>query len=613
MAFYIAQAGDKLLKVDTAGGSMELTLPAGVTINANRVAKFAILDRNIVVVNAPSVNLQIDANLVVRILTPLGPSTAPSAAAGAAGALTGSFRWLITFRIMDGSRTVSESVGSDPTDAVSLTAQKGSLSNIPVSTDPGVNARAVYRTLNGGEDFFLVDLISDNVTTTFDDNTSDETLSESDGLDPDLGEPPGTDSTDYFEDVTVWKSRLWALSHNNPDYIWFSGVGKAYAIAATNALIAEPIGADLQGATGFARRRNELGVGKRRKFCKVIGTGDETDDGLVDFECPTIFEEAGIWAPASVVVVRDMAYFLAEDGVYRYGPDGVVPVSHDQVKAWFTTDDYFNRAQFPNAFASYNQDIDGYQLFLCAPGSTEFTYWVLLDLKTMRWYGPHRTNGLVPVSAQVFEDDDQLVVPVLGATDGHIYKMNQATLNDAGEAIEFDVIGNPHSQDDPDTTKFWGQPTVYTKIETAGTLTVEARVGDLDAKFGPVTVTSMSRVGSTVTVTTAEDHEFPDGTDVTIAGATQTQYNGSHTITVIDDTTFTFTIATTPTTPATGTITASIGIRTAMDHDMTLDRERLGICGVGRLCEMRFTNDEVNQAIELHGYEIKPVNVIGRR
>jgi hypothetical protein len=231
----------------------------------------------------------------------------------------------------------------------------------------------------------------------------------------------------------------------------------------------------------------------------------------------------------------------------------------------------------------------------------------------MRWFGPHRTDGLVPVSAAVFEDNDQLVVPVLGASDGHIYKMNQASLNDAGEVIEFDVITNAHSQDDPDTTKFWGPVTILTKKETAGTLTVETRVGDLDAKFGPVTITSMSRVGSTVTVTTAEDHEFPNLTDVTIAGANETEYNGSHTITVVDETTFTFTISSTPTTPATGTITVSIGIRTAMSHDMTLDRERLGIAGVGRLLEMRFNNAEVDQGIELYGYEIKPVNVIGRR
>ena len=72
-----------------------------------------------------------------------------------------------------------------------------------------------------------------------------------------------------------------------------------------------------------------------------------------------------------------------------------------------------------------------------------------------------------------------------------------------------------------------------------------------------VSVSSMTRSGSTVTVTTTSAHQFGSTQTVTIAGANETEYNGDQAITVTGTTTFTFTISTTPSSPATGTITAS--------------------------------------------------------
>lgn len=72
-----------------------------------------------------------------------------------------------------------------------------------------------------------------------------------------------------------------------------------------------------------------------------------------------------------------------------------------------------------------------------------------------------------------------------------------------------------------------------------------------------VAVTSVTRSGSTVTVTTTSDHEFASGQSVTMAGAVETEYNGAQDITVTAADVFTYEIATTPTSPATGTITAS--------------------------------------------------------
>lgn len=70
-------------------------------------------------------------------------------------------------------------------------------------------------------------------------------------------------------------------------------------------------------------------------------------------------------------------------------------------------------------------------------------------------------------------------------------------------------------------------------------------------------VTSITRIGTTVTVTTVTSHNFASGQDVTISGATQTEYNGTYAIIVIGNDQFTYEITNTPATPATGTIFAN--------------------------------------------------------
>lgn len=72
-----------------------------------------------------------------------------------------------------------------------------------------------------------------------------------------------------------------------------------------------------------------------------------------------------------------------------------------------------------------------------------------------------------------------------------------------------------------------------------------------------INISSMTRSGSTVTANCSADHNFASGMDVVIAGADQSEYNGTQTISVTDGDSFTFEIDSTPVSPATGTITAS--------------------------------------------------------
>jgi hypothetical protein len=70
---------------------------------------------------------------------------------------------------------------------------------------------------------------------------------------------------------------------------------------------------------------------------------------------------------------------------------------------------------------------------------------------------------------------------------------------------------------------------------------------------GVIPVTSITRASSTATLTSTTNHGLVTGDSVIISGATQTEYNGTFTVTVTGVTTFTYTVTGTPATPATGT------------------------------------------------------------
>jgi hypothetical protein len=615
MAFYLAHAGTKLYRVDTAGAALELSLPAGVTISDLRRGRFAILKRNIVMVNAPSVNLQIDPTLIVRPLTVAAPTTPLTAATAGAGALTGLYRYRVTFVVRDGSTVLSESEPSTYSSDVTAASHVINLTAIPVSPSASVNARKIYRTTSGADaSYFLLTTIPNNTATTHSDNTADAGLG--DELNSDLGTPYGTTDQNRMEVIVTWKDRLWACSSEYPDRVNFSGNLLHYAWNQSNYVTAKPEGEDLEGVTGFATRRDELGVGKRRSLWKIIGTAPS------NFQMIRVSNEVGIWAAESPVVIRDEAYFLGEDGVYKWGPGGVTPLSRDKVHPWFTRDDEFNRAEFANAFAKYNQRYDCYELHLCSAGQTAHDRWIAFDLRRGIWLGPHKTTAFAEATcAGVVEDANNLVVPVQGTADGYLYKQNQAAFNDDGDAVSFLAISKKHHADSPDAEKYWGEISVHSKEESQGTLLITPNVGDLNDDGDVISVVSIARGAqdgvtflSVVTVVTSVPHAFGDYESVTIAGADQSDYNGTHVIRRTGTHSFTFTLLTvTPVTPATGTITVVLPIRSVIEHDLTLDRERLPRLGIGRKCQLEFANAEVDQGVELYGYEIDPVHVIGRR
>jgi len=82
-------------------------------------------------------------------------------------------------------------------------------------------------------------------------------------------------------------------------------------------------------------------------------------------------------------------------------------------------------------------------------------------------------------------------------------------------------------------------------------------------------VTSITRSSTTATATTGASHGYTSGQTVRVSGADQAAYNGSFVITVTGVDTFTYTVAGSPPTPATGTLTVGRGVATLVGNEST--------------------------------------------
>jgi uncharacterized phage protein gp47/JayE len=97
-----------------------------------------------------------------------------------------------------------------------------------------------------------------------------------------------------------------------------------------------------------------------------------------------------------------------------------------------------------------------------------------------------------------------------------------------------------------------------------------------------LSVTSITRVGSTATAITVSDHNLASGVSATISGAVQTEYNGTFEVSVTASNSFSYQITGTPTTPATGTIlsnsdTASIEVQSTETGQVTNQLPGVGL------------------------------------
>jgi hypothetical protein len=480
--FYLVVAGGSLYKVSTGGVATALTLPSGVTIDPTKRARMAVMNRFIAVVNAPTQNLLYSATEdKVYPLTPL-PPLAPQLSTPNTGTLSGNYRVRVSFIIKDpAGRVIAESpLGTESQDSGTFTNKKLKVTAIPRSSQPEVTGRRLYRTSTGpGSVYYHWIDLDDNIQTEFEGDESDASLALLPA--PKLGLAPGAARGGALELIVQWRNRFWGKSSLEPDVVYYTEEHLPYAW--TGRIVVPRLGDDERGVTAFLPRRDELGIAKRDALWKVVGSSES------DFALVQVLEGAGCLSQETVVVVRDIAYWLGEKGVWAWSADGAKLVSLDRAHAWFATDLYFNRSRFDRAFAHYNPRTDSYELFLASAGSSVEDRWVSFYPRGERWLGPHKTRAFTPTAAATMEDASDVDQPFVGTADGFLYVGNRSTYRDDTQAIEFRVKTKAHSGNAPDIFHHWGQPAIINRVEPAGTMSVIPYVGQLNAAAGtPFTV-----------------------------------------------------------------------------------------------------------------------------
>jgi hypothetical protein len=491
MPYAIVRAATSLQIVQPDGTLTTLTLPSGVTLDSSRPARFAILGRHILMVNSPSINLHIDtSDFTVRPMSLKPPVESPVLSAGTGGTgLTGNYRGGVSFAIKnpDDGTILNESPMSPISIVQALSNESLRWSGIPISEQAAVNTRRLYRTAAGGSVLFHEADIDDNTTTSIETQLADAGLSLL-PEDQELGTPPGTIPGTFLKIIVSWGGRLWAVSDwlGRRDTVLYTEDGQFYAWG--NEFPIAPVGFDNVGVTGFVPRRDELIILKQAHIAKIKGDSD------ANFEVIDMAVGPGCVAPDSVVVVRDVGYFLGKDGVYSVGPQGVQLISRDKVHPWFTTDTVFNRSEFPNAKGGYNPITDTYDLHLAAANQTTLNRWVSYDIRRGEWLGPHLTGKFTPSHRALLYDSNSLERPTIAGADGHLYEMNQSGASDGGDtAIAIDWLTKYFSAGAPDIYHHWGDGALLLKKQNAGSLTLTPAVGDIGVAPATARTVAMSR------------------------------------------------------------------------------------------------------------------------
>jgi hypothetical protein len=477
MPFHLVTAGTSLQAVQSDGTISTLTLPTDIQIKSGTRARFAVLERYVIGVNAFTGPIFVDPDGFVYPLALGKPHRVPTVAAGAADTLTGTFRVKMAFGIKDSlGQVLSLGPMSNASDAVTTVNQLIALTNILVSKTPAVNFRRFWRTATNGTQYFEWFDLDDNTTTTISMGGADESLGTVAETGSDLVQAPAR-----ITNICEWKGRLWATTGSDVDTLYGGASRKIYGWPLSFPV--RPVGGDKYGITGFLPRRDELGVGKRGLLWKMTGDSD------ANFRLVKVVEGKGPIAPDSCVVIRDVGYFLGDDGVYTWGNEGVTSITDDNVHPWFNTDDYFNRSEFKNAVGGYDPRSHSYLLFLAAVGQTTLTKWAQFDIANKRWLGPHTTTAFTPTATAGIKgtDSNDVIKTFVGGSDGYLYHFVPGNFTDGtATAIDFDVTGKFHAGKPPAplVEHFWGRLFVASKIFLGGTLTITPKIGWLDASAG---------------------------------------------------------------------------------------------------------------------------------
>lgn len=479
MPYTLFQGGSSLQFMKSDGSLTTLTLPSGVVIDPNKPPRFAVFGRYVIVVNSPTRPITVDADGIVRVLTPFPPPSPPVLSGVGSGSLSGTYLVKYSYFILDAfRRIISESpLSPAPTAATTIASKYLQAASLAISPDT-VSGIRLYRTTTGGSTYLKWMDLEGNVQTSVYDDLADASLNSSSA--PTLGAPS------RLTHIAEFRERLFGSSLTDIDALYYTEASKMYAWPSTNRIVIPREGADDRGITGIIARRDALAVARQNALVEL--KGDSNDN----FRIVKISQEVGVEADDSIAIFRDIAFFLAKDGVYTWDNDGVSPISEGKVRAWFTTDTYFNRSRLRYAVGRVDPRTNKYQLLLSAAGSSNLDRWIEYDIRDQTWWGPHKTDDFTPSWMTTLIDSNNLPMVAHGSTAGFFYKEQDTRTDGTATGIALDLDGKYHDMNSPDIFKMFQELSLISKVQSAGTLTITPTVGDLGSSAGAAISASMT-------------------------------------------------------------------------------------------------------------------------
>lgn len=390
-----------------------------------------------------------------------GPSAAECSAwavgVGAAGVLTGVYQYKVTYynSTLGHESNPSDDNTSARSVSVTLTAQKGDLSGIPISGDPQVNKRKLYRTTAGGGVWLYVATINDNTTTTYIDNSPDTQL----GVAIDQfgnGVPP------KFAFIRYWKGSTFIVPKNSST-IYFSKAGNPNAFDSND--YRELGKNDGNVITGMALINDTLVIYKNNSIWNGIGD-DRFTFGFVK-QPPTIGSicNKGILA----VPGNGLHYFPSQDGYYIYNGISTIATGLGLQKDYQALNPsrlnvisgvpYKNRKELLWLASSSDSD------------KSDIIIW--FDYLQNKWGTRNISNTKANVISTMRGNDNRDHF-YIGGYDGHVYEGDLGG-SDNGHDISCDVIDRAHPKNDisSETIKcfthifVWFEPIVGSTVEVS--------------------------------------------------------------------------------------------------------------------------------------------------
>jgi len=278
-----------------------------------------------------------DKNLMVEPTTVYGlgieaPISAPTLAEGVAGNLTGTFKYVVTY--MRSGNFMVESNPSPESSPITVSAKKIDLSVIPVSSDPKVDKKRIYRTTAGGAIFFWIADIA-NATTAYEDNITELGAQ----LSYDRFPPPVAVCAE------VWDDRLWLVPKDYRNQLHFTNKNTSEEMA--NANIVQVKGQDSDEIMMIRVYDDSLYALKRKRPYRVDKIGDSS------YQLTPLDYISGTDAPASVAVAGGLLMWYSKRGLEVFnGTTLFRPPVSDRMAVTMAT---INQAAIAKAFGTVNE------------------------------------------------------------------------------------------------------------------------------------------------------------------------------------------------------------------------------------------------------------------